>query len=226
MKVALCCPTRDRPTQAFLESLKRSVPLLDSVCEHATVYELGCPYISGARCTMLGKALRWGADKIVFLDDDVSWRPEDLVAIITAEGDVVGGTYRFKCEEERYMGKPFVGERGHPMVRSTDGAVQMLAMPAGFLRVTRDLVERMWERFPWLRIRADDGIKNLDLFNHGAYQGVWFGEDYAFCRRCVEMEVDVWCLPDMDVDHNGRDEVFRGNYHRYLSTYKPERKAA
>lgn len=175
---------------------------------------------------MLGKALRWGADKIVFLDDDVSWRPEDLVAIIQAEGQVVAGTYRFKCEEETYMGKPYVGERGHPIVRATDGAVRMHCIPAGFMRVNRSVVDAIWDRYPWLRIRGEDGIKNVDLFNHGAFNGIWFGEDYAFCRRCIEMEIDVWCLPNMDIDHNGRDQVFHGNYHRYLTNYKPERLAA
>lgn len=174
---------------------------------------------------MLGKALRWGAEQIVFLDDDVSFRPQDLLTIIQAVGPVVGGTYRYKIDEEKYMGKPILGPRGHPMVRSTDGAVEMLCLPAGFLRVTRDFVERVMDTYPALMITAD-GNRNVDLFNHGAYGGVWFGEDYAFSRRCNEMDVPIWCPPDMQLDHHAKDAVFHGNYHRYLLTYKPEQKAA
>lgn len=172
---------------------------------------------------MLGKALKWGADAVVFLDDDVAFRPQDLATIIQAQGEVVGGTYRYKDERVAYMGKPMLGQKGHPLVRASDGAVHMLCLPAGFLRVSRECIERHMEAFPDLMITADGG-RNIDLFNHGAYKGVWYGEDYAFCRRCNELDIDIWCPPDMDLDHHGRDEVFAGNYHRYLSTYKPEAK--
>ena len=225
IRVALCTPTRDRPHPAFLQALEGSVPLLDAAgIEHSAVFEVGCPYISGARATMLGKALKWGADQIIFLDDDVSWEPSALLRLIEADGDVVGCTYRYKIDEEKYMGKPFVGPRGHPLVRA-DGAVHMLGMPAGFLRVTRAAVERFMEAYPDLMITAD-GNRNVDLFNHGAMGGVWYGEDYAFCRRWIQIDGDVWCLPNLDIDHNGRDKVYRGNYHRYLSTYKPVKEAA
>lgn len=218
MKVAICTPTRDRPHDAYLSALEQSVPLLDSKYEHATVFEVGCPYISGARATCLRKAMKWGADVFVFIDDDVSWRPEDLAALIDAPGDVVGGTYRYKVpNEDKYMGKVFVGEHGSPLVREEDGAILATCLPAGFLRVTRAAVERFMAVFPELTINADGDGDSPDLFNHGAHKGVWFGEDYAFCRRWQEAGGDVWLLPDLNLDHHGRDgSVWEGNFHRKL----------
>jgi len=214
LRVVFCSPTRDRPHSAFLDALERSVPVLDAAgVDHSAVFEIGCPYISGARCALLGRALLKGADQIVFLDDDVSWRPEDLLRLIQAEGDVVGGTYRYKIDEEKYMGRIWKEPQG-TLVRK-DGAVHMRCLPAGFLRVTRKAVERFMDAYPDLVVDAD-GNRNVDLFNHGAYKGVWWGEDYAFCRRWNDIGEKVWCLPDLRVDHHGRDRVYEGNFWKFL----------
>lgn len=222
LKVAFTSPTRDRPTDAYLKALEASVPLLDAEgFEHAAVNEVGCPYISGARATMIRKAMLWGADVIVFIDDDVSWAPEDLVMLLKAEGDVVAGTYRFKVPgAEAYMGECETDSEGHPIVRE-DGAVRMTFIPAGFLKVTRKALDRFMEAFPELVIDADNkGFKSPDLFNHGAYRGVWHGEDYMFSRRWREIGGEIWLLPKLRLDHNGRgadaDKVWKGCYHDYL----------
>lgn len=181
---------------------------------HSVALEVGCPYISGARATCLGKALKWGADVFVFIDDDVSWQPEDLLKLLRTVGDVVGGTYRYKLDEEAYMGRVYLGENKRPLVRE-DGAIHAIGLPAGFLKVTRAAVKRFMEAFPELLINAD-GNENVDLFNHGAHKGVWFGEDYAFCRRWNEIDGEVWLVPDLNLDHNGPDKVYVGNYHKWL----------
>ncbi len=75
------------------------------------------------------------------------------------------------------------------------------------------------EGFPELIINADGAGETPDLFNHGAHLGRWYGEDYAFCRRWLELGEDVWLLPDVDVDHNGRGDdvrVWKGNFHKHL----------
>lgn len=218
LKVAIATPTRDRPHPAYLSALERSVPLLDQKYEHATVFEVGCPYISGARATCLRKAMKWGADVFVFIDDDVSWQPEDLIALIEAPGDVVGGTYRFKVDgDPKYMGRCCLGSNNLPLVREGDEAIQAICLPAGFLKVTRAGIERFMAAFPELTINADGEGDSPDLFNHGAHKGVWFGEDYAFCRRWGELGGDIWLLPKLQLDHNGADgRVWPGNFHQQL----------
>lgn len=232
-RVAICTPTWERPTSAYLSALEGSVPLLDSAgWEHFAGFEVTNPYISAARASMLAKALDKGCDTIVFIDDDVSWRPEDLLRLIETEGDVVGGNYRYKTEDEvRYMGKPFLGKNGHPLVRD-DGCVEMMAMPAGFLKITRSTVDRFLEGYPHLRMNWTDGGVAVDIFNHGVHNGTWFGEDFAFCRNWLGLGNDIWCIPDMEIQHNGRgywtkdgytpEKPFPGNYHRFLASYKPD----
>lgn len=213
MRVAFCTPTGTRPHDAYLDALERSVPHLDGY-EHATCFTVGSVYISWARMDALGKALRWGADQVVFIDHDVSWRPEDLKKLLETPGDVVGGTYRFKIPEHIYMGRPMIGEKGAPLVRD-DGCILMQYLPAGFLRVSRAAIEKFMAAYPHLVIQ-EKGEPNVDLFNHGVHQGVWFGEDYAFSRNWRDLGGELWCIPDLNLDHHGKDKVWPGNYHQWL----------
>lgn len=216
MKVAFAIPTIVRPFQQTLDSLAASVPLLDAAgLEHCMVSEVGSPYISCARATMLRKALDAKCDVVVFIDHDLSWRPHDLLTLIQTEGDVVAGTYRFKTEKVEFMGGVLVGETGRPLVRESDQAVQAHAAPAGFLKVTRAAVQRFMRAYPHL-VYGDPCNPSVDLFNHGAHEGLWWGEDYAFCRNWRALGGDVWIVPDLELTHHTKEAAFPGNFHEYL----------
>lgn len=215
MKVVLCVPTMVKPHRETLESIATSIPLLERAgIEHAMVSEVGCPYISAARATMLRKALDAGADQIVFIDHDVSWAPGDLLALTQAEGDVVAGTYRFKREPEEYMGQLLVGDAGTPIARD-DGALLAHSIPAGFLRITRAGVNKFARAHPEL-LYGEAATPHVDLFNHGAHDGVWYGEDYAFARRWRDKCGQIWVLPDLDLTHWAGETPYPGNFHLFL----------
>ena len=218
MKVVLCTPTVDRPRQACLDAVEASVPALDAAgIEHSIVYKIGWPYISHARAEMLRQAMDTDADAVIFIDHDVSWRPEDLVKLIQTDGDVVAGTYRFKKSEVEYMGTWMCDREGRPIVRPADGAIRADCVPAGFLKVTREAVRKFMRAHPEL-IYGNPEKPSVDLFNHGAWDGVWWGEDYAFCRRWKASGGEIWLVPDMDLAHHGKDEdeVYTGNLHEWL----------
>lgn len=214
-KVALCSPTMTRPFEPFLASVEASIPALEAAgFDHKMTWEIGCPYISSARATMLRKALDWRADIIVFLDHDLSFPPEALVKLIQTEGNVVAGTYRFKQDEESYMGRLHEDEQGRPIVRE-DGCVRAQLAPAGFLKITSHCVNHFMGCYPEL-VFGPRHSPSVDLFNHGAHDGVWWGEDYAFCRRWEEAGGEIWTVPDLDLTHHTAEQAFPGNFHRWL----------
>lgn len=214
MHIVFCCPTIARPTNAFLAALEASLPRIEAAGHtHAAVYEVGCPYISAARATMLRKALDAKADAIVFLDHDLGWRPEDLLKLVQTPGEVVAGTYRFKKQDEEYMGAVISNDRGTPLVRE-DGCIAADRVPAGFLKITPDCVERFMTAYPGL-VYGKRWNPHVDLFNHGASDGVWYGEDYAFSRRWIACGGEIWIVPDLMLTHYG-DGPYPGNFHRFL----------
>lgn len=227
MKVVFCCPTMTKPYPQFLEAMEASLPALEEAgIEHQMVFEVGCPYISAARATMLRKALDAKAEVVVFLDHDLSWRPEDLVRLIQTDGDVVAGLYRFKTSDEvKYMGVLVTDAAGYAMPRESDGAFPAERVPAGFLKVTADAVRKFMRAYPHL-VFGDPINPSVDLFNHGAHEGVWWGEDYAFSRNWKAIGGEIWVVPDLSLDHHTAEESFPGNYHRFLLKPEAEQEAA
>ena len=213
-KVAFCVPTVSKPYRACLDSIAASIPLIDAAgWDHYMISHIGCPYISAARATMLRKSLDAKVDVIVFIDHDVSWDAGDLLKLIETDGDYVVGTYRFKKDEEEYMGQLLSDDEGKPIVR-TDGALKTFSAPAGFMKITPKTVNLMTEHYPEL-CYGDRHTPHFDFFNHGAHKHVWYGEDYAACRRWLEIGQDIWTIPDMNIVHNG-DKPYPGNLHQFL----------
>lgn len=218
MRVVFACPTVTRPYDAFLKAVEDSVPSLDAAgLDHKIVWEVGNPYISGARAAMLRKALDAQADVIVFLDHDLSWSPPDLLKLIETQGDVVAGTYRFKDDgKEEYMGSLIGGPDGRPLGRKSDGALTADRIPAGFLKVTKEAVGYFMNSYPKL-VYGLPWSPHVDLFNHGAHGGIWYGEDYAFSRNWIDCGGTIWLVPDLDIDHHHHDgRVWKGNFHKFL----------
>lgn len=214
--VVLATPTLSSPHPAYIAAAKASVPLIESAgFKCSLVFEIGNVYISHARSVLLHKALAAGADIVVFIDHDLSWNPEALLKVIQTSGDVVAGTYRFKSDPEEYMSTIHVDAAGRPVGRLSDGSIRAQSVPAGFLKVTRAGVERFARAYPEL-LFGSPVAPYLDLFNHGAHRWTWWGEDYAFSRRWCECGGDIWLVPDIDIDHHLGDQVFRGNFHRFL----------
>jgi hypothetical protein len=213
-KVIFCVPFLDRPMEPFIKSIEASIPLIiEAGWEEGLTQEMGCPYISSARATMLRRALDHGATTIVFLDYDVSWDPQDLLTLIETEGEVIAGTYRFKNEQEAYMGTIETDEDGRPITRE-DGCVKGDKVPAGFLKITKPAVQTFMRAHPEL-LYGDPDRYSVDLFNHGAHKGVWWGEDYAFSRRWNDLG-EIWIVPNLNLVHHSKDKAFKGNFHRFL----------
>lgn len=216
MKVVFCCPTISRPFDAFLAAMEAEVPRLDAAkIDHQMVFEIGSAYISHARATMLRKAMDTQPDAVVFLDHDLSWAPGSLLKLIQTPGEVVAGTYRFKQAAEEYMGTWRTDEAGFPETRE-DGCIRGEWVPAGFLKITDGVVHEMMGAYPEL-VYGPRYRPSLDLFNHGAHNGVWYGEDYAFSRRWNDRGGEIWIVPDLDLTHHAADGVAHpGNLHTYL----------
>lgn len=215
MKAVFCLPTVKRPYQQCLDAIKASIPLIQEAgWEEGLVNEVGNPYISAARAAMLRKALDAKADVIVFIDHDVSWAPRDLLTLIETPGDVVAGLYRFKKDEEHYMGVLQDGENFMPVCRD-DGCILATRVPAGFLKVTKEAVGRFMDAYPHLCYGPKYNL-SVDLFNHGAHKGAWWGEDYAFSRNWVDAGNDIWVVPNLDLTHHSTEQAYVGNYHNFL----------
>lgn len=214
-KVVFCLPIWMKPYPETIASLEASLPLIEAAgYEHGLAQILNMPYISAARATMLRAALDAKANIVIFIDQDVSWDPPDLLKLIQTEGDVVAGTYRCKIDEEQYMGSVETDHENRPIVRE-DGCISAKLIPAGFLKVTEAAIDAFMDAYPEL-CYGPRFHQSVDLFNHGVHERVWWGEDYSFARRWKDKCGDIWIVPDLNIDHHTKEKVYKGNYHKFL----------
>lgn len=214
-KVVFCVPVFPKPFKETVRSIEAEKKILkDSGWESEVLWQVGIPYISGARAVLLRSALDAQATVILFVDQDISWEPGTALKLIETEGGIVAGTYRYKEDQERYMGALVIGSIGRPLMRA-DGAVEAQWAPAGFLKVTRDAVNLMMATHPELCWGEASG-PNYDMFAHGVLEGNWRGEDVAACIRWRKMGQKLWMAPDLDITHHSVDKAYPGNLAKFL----------
>src|SRR5215472_4653314 len=100
----------------------------------------GCSVLHIARDQVVRDFLMSDADKLVFVDDDVSWEAGSLLKLASHRVDLVGGAYRFKSATEHYpvqwLQKPEL------WADPKTGLLEVLTLPGGFLCVARSVFER------------------------------------------------------------------------------------
>jgi hypothetical protein len=212
-------PKGQAPHPKTVQSLIDSLPFIDAAgYDHGYTQTLGNPYISGARAEITRKGMDAKADIMVYIDYDISWQPQDLVTLLNTPGDVVAGTYRCKTDdrdEVLYMGAWFTDQEDFKPIGRKDGCIKAKAVPAGFLKVTTTAIDQFMRAYPHLCYGPQFSL-SVDLFNHGAHDGLWWGEDYAFARNYIDCGGDVWIVPNLNIDHWQGDYAYKGNLHEYL----------
>lgn len=205
----------------------KHIPMLDSLsgtlelCNkrgHEFIFakiEGNC-YIQTARNDLVYEFMQTDADSLFFLDDDISWHPEDALRLIEMDECIVAGVYPFK----EHLGYPIVihcDEQFYPLVRN-DGCLHGAMVATGFLRIKREAIETLQHYYPqqkYVKRDPETGEEDhwlYDLFPQGLDKGSWYGEDYAFCRLWTKLGGKIWVVPDIDLGHGER----KGNYHEYL----------
>jgi hypothetical protein len=100
-------------------------------------------HVDDARNATFREFLCSDATDLFFIDSDMGWRAESVLRCLKAEGDIVGGLYRYKKDIETYGFHP--GEDG-ARHEGADGLWDMPKIPTGFMRIRRHVIEELHKR--------------------------------------------------------------------------------
>ena len=203
----------------FYEALESTINLVQSHGWTTVLSVLqGSCYVQTARNELVKAFLDTDCDTLFFLDDDISWNPEDALKLLNMDDDIVAGIYPYKTEEEGYPVVIHTDGEGRPTVRE-DGCLYGAFIPFGFVAIKRHVIQKLWDGYPSLTYWKPEGfnlIEFRDLFPQGVKNGRWVGEDFAFCDLWHGLEGEITVVPDIDFTHHGEQQDFHGNYHRFL----------
>lgn len=196
-----------KPYAALVDSLLAEQVLGYGKGVHFLVdWEIGCSLIGHARNKLVKRFLDTKeADCIVFVDADISWSGGQLAKLAQRPEDVIGGTYRAKSETEKFHVREPVEKVG--------SLYRVGGLPGGFIKISRPAFES---------IKADfysDGAGTVleDYFPTGLRDGVFYGEDYGFCRLWREAGGSVWLDPSIRLRHHDGGRHFTGDPAEWLA---------
>jgi len=185
--------------------------------DQVTVFdECGNALLADGRAVMVTKFLEAGATDLVFVDSDVIWEAGALLRLVDAPVDFVAGIYPQRKDPISYSVQ-WVPERKELWADPETGLLEVAGVPAGFMRVTRAMLEKMIAAYPETEFHVETmaDSKVYALFESWRDGNLKYGEDYSFCRRWREIGGKIWIDPEILMGHVGF-KTFHGHIGDWL----------
>lgn len=195
--------------------------------------------ITRARNYLVDEFLRTEFTHLLFLDADIHFNPQDIIAMLALDKDVIGAPYPKKAIN---WGNVALAARTHPeldpkeleavvgdyvfnVVKGTEKfqvsePLEVMEIGTGYMLVKREVFPKFAEAYPQLRYRPDHvGQKNFDgtRYIHAYFDTVidpqserYLSEDYMFCQWYRAIGGHIWLCPWVQTQHVGTF-AFTGN---------------
>ncbi len=176
--------------------------------------------VSRARNMIAARFLRTGSDprdRLLFIDADMVWTPEDVQTLLFVNEDVVAAPYAKKSATGGMVG---VLLEGAPRPEGAQ-ILEAARLGTGFMAITRAALERMVTAYPETVYRvgseaADSTGETVHaLFSETLRDGRFLVDDWTFCARWQAIGGRMWMHNGIRPGHVGTHvytlpEVFHG----------------
>lgn len=175
---------------------------------------------------------------LVMVDNDVGWPAGGLHRLLDHPVDLVAGAYPKREFPLQFMFRSArdLGPDGHQVLNESadaNGLVEVWGMPGGFMRCTREMLEKMWNHYgPELGIYdpmvpGDCTVRMFDPLRWTDEEGRQrqLSEDYAFCQRWRDIGGKVHMDPSIPMAHIGT-HAFQGCLGQWRAVDPTQEKAA
>lgn len=195
--------------------------------------------ITRARNYLVDEFLRTDFTHLLFLDADIHFNPQDIIAMLALDKDVIGAPYPKKALNWHNIA---MAARNHPeldpkelenvvgdyvfnVVKGTEKfqvsePLEVMEIGTGYMLVRREVFPKFAEAYPQLKYRPDHvGQKNFDgsRYIHAYFDTVidpqserYLSEDYMFCQWYRAIGGHIWLCPWVQTQHVGT-YAFTGN---------------
>ena len=177
--------------------------------------DIGNSDIAGSRGALFAAFVRSDCNTLVFVDDDVFWNPGALLQLIDYPVDVVGGIYPKKQEP---LAWPFkIEEKEEYPTDPETGLIEVLGLPGGFLKISKDCANKMIEAYPRQTLRSvSEHTQFWPLFDpYEMPDGNRLSEDFSFCQRWIDIGGKVWANLEFELGHIGY-KTYKGSCGKHL----------
>lgn len=164
---------------------------------------VAAPYVHISRDWIVDEFLKGNCQKLVFIDHDESWEPEDFgkLLALSTQRLVVGATYPAKRD-----GPPTFYIDWLPDAKVEQfGLIKVGGMGLGFTVIDRSVLERLAAKAEQM-VHPHTGETMASIFRVDNIGARYRGEDIAFFADVRALGVDVWLDPNIEIGHIGQKQ--------------------
>lgn len=207
-RVAFCIPSADAVMvhKPFMRCLDATKALLD---EHGVkwvqVQKDGGSHVGKAREGVLWSAMKTDATHLFWIDDDMTWEPETVMALLASGLDfsAVVGMRKTTPVKPACNVLP-----GASLFDHRTGFLEVRDVGFAFVCLKREVITRLCEAYPDLKYQTGDGSDQYALFldmidRDSEPEGERLGEDFSFCRRWRKIGGRIWVDAHAALGHWG-----------------------
>jgi len=185
--------------------------------ELQTVFVPGCGVINQVRNSLVAQFESSDAEKLVFVDADVSWELGAMIKLASHPAEIVGGAYRLKTDVESY---PVIWLDRPELWSNEHGLIEVASLPGGFLCISRAALEKFQKAYPDRSYLCEG--KYYYAYFHSPYRDhKMFSEDVNFCFEWREAGGQVWLDPEITMGHHDGGKSFTGCIGAWLRHRNP-----
>jgi GT2 family glycosyltransferase len=134
-------------------------------------------------------------DKMIWIDSDISWTPEDFMKLYESRYDIISGLYFDEEGTPMFTFSEDAVYFDHAALKHKEYAFEVFGAGFGFIAMKSGVFEnikRPWFKTEIQRITNDDGI---EMF-------IPWGEDFSWCIKAHEAGYIVMLDPSIKVAHH------------------------
>lgn len=171
----------------------------------------GDSYVQRARNTICAKFLEDPKNTdLFFIDSDEAWEVAGFIRVLLAPQAVIGASYPMKNNWEAWTAQ-LNEDGGHPvglLTGENSAIIEASLMPAGFLRLKREALEKFRDAYPELRYRdfgaaGGEDREYINFFECRVVDGLFNGEDASFSKRWSALGEKLYIDPNVTITHYG-----------------------
>jgi len=188
--------------------------------------------ITRARNYLVDEFLRSDSTHLLFIDSDIHFNPQDVIALLALDKDVIGAPYPKKAikwssvkkaiiknpDMEAHLLEKVTGDYVFNPVKGTaqfsvTEPLEVLEIGTGFMMVKREVFPKFEAAYPELKYKPDHvGQANFDgsRYIHAYFDTVidkeserYLSEDYMFCQWWRNIGGSIYLCPWMKTSHIG-----------------------
>ena len=198
--------------------------------------------ITRARNYLVDEFLRTDFTHLLFIDSDIHFNPQDVLALLALDREIIGAPYPKKAinwnnVKQSVLNHPdleagelekVVGDYVFNVVKGTQQfqvsePLEVMEIGTGYMLINREVFPKWEAAYPEKKYRPDHvGQKNFDgtRYIHAYFDTEidkvserYLSEDYAFCQWARRIGVSIWLCPWIQCQHIGTF-AFTGNMPR------------